>query len=89
MDNVFFKGWEDIHPMGLGKTEEDEALYVFTGMSGGIFFLCPYIKELYDVIFPDKMEDKKARDKIMNYYTNTIKRVMFVAGHNKFSYLKM
>jgi hypothetical protein len=83
LDNFFFKGWEDIHPMGFGKTEEDEALYVFTGMSGGIFFLCPFIKELYDVIFPDKMENKKSRDKIMNYYTNTIKRVMFVAGHNK------
>jgi hypothetical protein len=55
----FLKAGKIFTQWDLGKTEEDEALYVFTGMSGGIFFLCPYIKELYDVIFPDKMEDKK------------------------------
>ncbi|MCP4122019.1 MAG: sulfotransferase [Bacteroidetes bacterium] len=82
MDGIIFKGWEDIHPMGLSKTEEDEALYAFTGMSAGIFLLVPYIKEVYDVVFPDSMHEK-SRKKLMNFYTNTIQRVMYAAGDDK------
>jgi hypothetical protein len=82
LDGIFFKGWEDIHPMGLGKTEEDEALYVFTGMSAGIFLLCPYIKDVYEVVLPDNM-DAKARERLMNFYTNTIQRVMYASGKDK------
>lgn len=82
LDGIIFKGWEDIHPMGFGKTEEDEAIYVFAGMSAGIFLLCPYIKDLYEVVFPDII-DVKTRKKIMNFYTSSIKRVMYAAGTNK------
>lgn len=82
LDGVIFGGWEDIHPMGFGKTEEDEALYVFTGMSAGIFLLVPYIKEVYDVVFPDKL-DERTRKKLMNFYTNTIQRVMYASGSDK------
>lgn len=82
LDKLFFSGWDDIHPMGFGKTEEDEAIYVFTGMSAGIFLLCPYIKDVYEVVFPDKMSDK-ARKRLMNFYTNSIQRVMFAAGPDK------
>jgi hypothetical protein len=82
LDGLIFKGWEDIHPMGFGKTEEDEALYAFTGMSAGIFLLCPFIKDVYEVVFPDTMS-RVSRQKLMNFYTNTIQRVMFASGQNK------
>ena len=82
LDSLIFKGWEDIHPMGFGKTEEDEALYAFTGMSAGIFLLCPFIKDVYEVVFPDNMNEK-ARQRLMNFYTNTIQRVMFASGQKK------
>lgn len=82
MDGIIFKGWEEIHPMGLGKTEEDEAIYIFSGMSAGIFLLCPFIKDVYEIVFPDSIEEK-TKQKIMNFYTNSIQRVMFAAGHNK------
>lgn len=82
VDNVLFKGWENIHPMGWGKTEEDEAVYVYTGYSAGMFFLCPFVRDVYEIVFPDTV-DLKVRKKIMNFYTNSIKRVMFAAGTDK------
>ncbi|MCB0503043.1 MAG: sulfotransferase [Bacteroidetes bacterium] len=82
LDKILFKGWENIHPMGWGKSEEDEAMYVYTGYSAGMFFLSPFIKDVYEIVFPDTV-DEKVRKKIMNFYTNSIQRVMFAQGHNK------
>ena len=81
-DRLFFKGWENIHPMGWGKSEEDEAMYVYTGYSAGMFFLSPFIKNVYEIVFPDTVNEK-VRKKIMNFYTNSVQRVMFAQGHNK------
>ena len=81
-DHVFFKGWEDIHPMGFNKSEEDEGVYVFTGITPGIFLLCPYIEEIPYIKFPDHMPEK-SRKKLMNFYENSLKRFMYVNGQNK------
>lgn len=82
LDKILFKGWENIHPMGWGKSEEDEAMYVYTGYSAGMFFLSPFIKDVYEIVFPDTVNES-VRKKIMNFYTNSIQRVMFAQGHNK------
>ncbi len=81
-DKILFKGWENIHPMGWGQTEEDEAMYIYTGYSAGMFFLSPFVKDVYEIVFPDTV-DEKVRKKIMNFYTNSVQRVMFATGHNK------
>jgi len=82
LDGVFFKGWEDIHPMGFNKSEEDEGTYIFTGITAGIFLLCPYMEEIPWVKFPDKMKEF-AREGQKMFYRSTIQRLMYAQGHDK------
>ncbi len=82
LDGIFFKGWENIHPMGMNTSEEDEGMYVYTGITPGIFLLCPYIEEIPYVKFPDKMKEKDRR-KLMNFYKNSLQRFMYAEGENK------
>lgn len=82
LDGFFFGGWENIHPMGFNQSEEDEGMYVFTGITPGIFLLCPYIDEIPYVKFPDKMEEHERRY-LMEFYKNTLQRFMFVGQKGK------
>jgi hypothetical protein len=81
-DDVFFKGWENIHPMGFNKSEEDEGTYVFTGITAGIFLLCPYMNDIPEVRFPDNMHPK-VRYALQQFYKNAIQRWMYVMGSDK------
>ena len=81
-DGIFFKGWENIHPMGFNKSEEDEGVYVFTGITPGIFLLCPYIEDIPYIKMPDKMPEKQ-RQKLMNFYKSSLQRFMYASGDNK------
>jgi omega-hydroxy-beta-dihydromenaquinone-9 sulfotransferase len=81
-DSKVFKGWEDIHPMGFNKSEEDEGTYIFTGITAGIFLLCPYMEEIPWVKFPDNMPES-AREGQKLFYKSTIQRLMFAQGHDK------
>lgn len=81
-DTVFFKGWENIHPMGFNKSEEDEGTYIFTGITAGIFLLCPYMEEIPYVRFPDKMDDK-SRKRLMDWYKSSLQRFMYALGSDK------
>ena len=82
LDSKLFKGWENIHPMGFNKSEEDEGTYVFTMITAGIFLLCPYLDEIPWVKFPDKMSER-ARRSLMEFYKSTIQRVAYAQGHQK------
>lgn len=81
-DDIFFKGWENIHPMGFNKSEEDEGTYVFSGITAGIFLLCPYMNEIPEVRFPDNMHPK-VRNALKEFYKNAIQRWMYVMGSDK------
>ena len=82
LDGVFFKGWEEIHPMGFNKSEEDEGTFIFTLITSGIFLLCPYMDEIDYVKFPDllSVKEKKA---LSDYYKSSIQRFMYALGKDK------
>ncbi len=82
LDGVFFKGWEEIHPMGFNQSEEDEGTFIFTLITSGIFLLCPYMDEIDYVKFPDLMSEKE-REKLSAYYKASIQRFMYVLGTDK------
>lgn len=82
LDGVFFKGWENIHPMGFNQSEEDEGTFIFTLITSGIFLLCPYMDEIDYVKFPDLMSEKE-RKCLSQYYKNTIQRFMYALGSDK------
>lgn len=81
-DKLFFKGWENIHPMGFNESEEDEGVFIFTLITAGIFLLCPYIDEIPYVRFPDLMPENE-RKKLMSFYLSSLKRVMYAEGSDK------
>ncbi|MCO5233919.1 MAG: sulfotransferase [Chitinophagales bacterium] len=82
LDGIFFKGWEDIHPMGFNQSEEDEGTFIFTLITSGIFLLCPYMDEISYVRFPDLMSEKE-RKQLSEYYKSSIQRFMYVLGSDK------
>lgn len=82
LDGIFFKGWENIHPMGFNQSEEDEGIYIFTLITAGIFLLCPYIDEIPYVRFPDKMPEKD-RIALRDFYKSSLQRFMYALGSNK------
>jgi hypothetical protein len=81
-DGIFFKGWEDIHPMGFNQSEEDEGTFIFTLITSGIFLLCPYMDEIDYVKFPDLMSEKE-RKALAAYYKSSIQRFMYALGTDK------
>lgn len=82
LDGLFFKGWEDIHPMGFNQSEEDEGTFIFTLVTSGIFLLCPYMDEIDYVKFPDLMSEKE-RKSLAEYYKSSIQRFMYASGSDK------
>ncbi len=82
LDGIFFKGWEEIHPMGFNQSEEDEGTFIFTLITSGIFLLCPYMDEIDYVKFPDLMSEKE-RKSLAEYYKSSIQRFMYSFGTDK------
>lgn len=78
-DDKLFKGWENIHPMGFNKSEEDEGTYIFTLITAGIFLLCPFMDEIPWVKFPDKMGKRQQRA-LMEFYKSTLQRLAYAQG---------
>lgn len=78
-DEKLFKGWENIHPMGFNKSEEDEGTYIFTLITAGIFLLCPFMDEIPWVKFPDKMGKRQQRA-LMEFYKSTLQRLAYAQG---------
>jgi len=82
LDGIFFKGWENIHPMGFNQSEEDEGTFIFTLITSGIFLLCPYMDEISYVRFPDTMPEKD-RKALAAYYKSSLQRFMYAMGTDK------
>lgn len=82
LDDVFWGGWDEIHPMGFNKAEEDELVFAQTLMSPGIFIPFPYFHLHNDNKFLDD-EDEQVQKNVMDFYESSIKRFVFRAGKNK------
>ena len=81
-EKLLFSGWENIHPMGWNKSEEDEALFTFNYSSPAIGLVYPYMKAYDWVEFPDVYPAKKAK-RLMNFYKNSLQRFMYSEGRGK------
>lgn len=82
MDKKLFRGWEDIHPAGFNRSEEDEGLYFMAGISPAISLVTPYMQHFRELYIPDHLSEKK-RERIKKYYKSTLQRWMYVLGQDK------
>lgn len=82
LDDVFWGGWDDIHPMGFNKAEEDEMVFAQSLMSVGVMIPFPYFHYMHDTKFLDH-EPEDVRRNVMDFYESCIKRFVFRAGKNK------
>jgi hypothetical protein len=77
-----FKGWEDIHPMGFEKSEEDEGIFVLQMMSPIIGMFCPWFKKMDWIFIADDLP-QKTQNQMMSYYKNTLQRFAYAMGNDK------
>lgn len=81
-DTFFFAKWENIHPTGLNKTEEDEGFYIFTFLSVAVCLLCPYMDHFKYLTIIDDL-DETTKNKLKTYYKSSIQRLVFATGKDK------
>lgn len=81
-EDRFFGAWEDIHPLGFDRAEEDEGLFVLTLLSPGLYLLFPEISKLPRPSAVDDLSGETRR-RVMDFYESCLKRVKFVEGRHK------
>ena len=82
LDRKIWGGWEEIHPMGFNKAEEDEQVFAQMIMSAGIFILFPFLQKIPDTNFLDHEPDG-VRNNVMDFYESCIKRFMYASNGHK------
>lgn len=82
LDEMFWGGWDDIHPMGFNKAEEDELVFAQTFNSPGMFIPFPIFHENNHNRFLDD-EPETIRHNVIQFYASSIKRFVFRAGKKK------
>lgn len=81
-DSKLYKGWDNIHPMGFNKPEEDEALYTLALTSPAVFLLFPFLHKVKENWLLDN-EPAAVRKHMMSYYKNCVQRFMYANGRDK------
>ncbi len=76
LDRVFFGGWEGVHGMGLGRTEEDEGLFLFNFATPALYMLFPFFREVPSLRFGDRLPEWK-RNAIARCYLGSLKRILY------------
>ncbi|MDB5281106.1 MAG: hypothetical protein JWO06_181 [Bacteroidota bacterium] len=82
LDEKIWGGWDDMHPMGFNKAEEDEMVFAQAMMSTGIFIPFPYFHLIDDNKFLDH-QPEGVRQGVMDYYESSVKRFMFAADGSR------
>lgn len=82
LDNLFFSKWQNIHPTGFNKTEEDEGFYIFTFLTVAVCLLCPYMEHFKYLTVIDNL-DEKTKKKLKSYYKSSIKRLVYSCDQSK------
>lgn len=82
IEERFFSGWEDIHPLGFDRAEEDEGLFILSLLSPGLYLLFP---ELAQLPRPAAIDDLEAdtRRRVMDFYEGSLKRIKSFEGPDK------
>ena len=81
-ESRWFGGWDNLHTMRLDAPEEDGALYLYAFACEAIYMLFPFVEELWELGFPDRLptEDRRA---LMQYYRTCLQRLVFSSGQGK------
>lgn len=69
-------GWEKMHPTGPDKAESDEMLFVYAFLSPLVSLLFPYLDELPQLKFPDRLPADD-RDHLRLYFKDCLKRHVY------------
>ena len=78
----WFSGWDDMHKMRLDQPEEDGALFLYSFESEAIFLLFPFVDELWEAGFPDRLP-RVERRKLMATYRSWLQRHLYANGRGK------
>lgn len=78
----WFGGWDNLHTMRLDAPEEDGALYLYAFACEAIYMLFPYVEELWELGFPDRLP-LKDRQALMQYYRTCLQRLIYSSGQGK------
>jgi len=79
MDRRFFGGWNGMHSIGLERTEEDEALFLFNFATPALYMLFPFFREVPALRFGDLLRERK-RKALARYYEASVKRFLYASG---------
>jgi hypothetical protein len=82
IESLAFGGWEDIHPLGFDRAEEDEGIFILTLLSPGMYLLTPEMDELERPAWVDRLEPE-TRQRLTAIYRSTLKRVMYHEGPDR------
>lgn len=82
VDKVFFAKWENIHPTGFNKTEEDEGFYIFTFLTVAVCLLCPYMEHFKYLTVIDAF-DEATKGRLKKYYKSSIQRLVYATNKHK------
>ena len=78
----FASRWQGVHEMDLSTPEEDEAVFVLGMHSCTTALLMPFIDDMQSMMKLDKC-DPEERQRFMDYYEETVKRVVYASGGKK------
>jgi hypothetical protein len=81
-----FSGWRGIHPIGLGRAEEDEGVFLYPVYTPVFYMLFPFIDEFRDLEFVDDLPDE-LRQRITGFYEGCLRRHLYAVrergGHER------
>lgn len=78
----FASRWQGVHELNLGKPEEDECVFLFAQQTPTMGLLLPFIDEMPSQMTLDGRPERERR-RFMDYYEETIKRVLHADGGDK------
>jgi hypothetical protein len=79
LDDLFFGGWKNVHPMGFDRSEEDEGIFTLAAYSPALVLLSPWAYKLDYLCFLDK-SDPKIKSKIKEFYISSLKRIVYASN---------
>lgn len=77
-----FKGWEGVHALAFDQAEEDENLFVYKLLTPSVFLLFPWVDELPELQYVDRMPEPTRR-RLMRWYTGCLRRHLYATGPEK------
>jgi hypothetical protein len=82
VEQRFFGAWNHMHPLVFDRPEEDEGLFVYTFMTEAVYLLFPWVAELPEPGFADRLP-APARRRLMRYYRSCLQRHLYATGPQK------